>query len=243
MSLPMEDVSKEEKTGKKRVRDDSDLDSVEEKRVDSDESELELNLPEAKRVGTDSVVLKSFEFNRVDSAESELNSFESNRIPEDILEILDEPDTVTDSDSAIPNLDSFIKSFEDEILHPSPPHQTPALQVFLEEHGEPQPDLGYLLEASDDELGLPPTFSPSNEQTIAKIAYSDSAAVASDAAALTDTFGFEDDLPEYNSFGIGIGEDFRENDGSELVAVGGLFDCDPADFSEFLYRPGSLHAV
>ncbi|XP_060972016.1 uncharacterized protein LOC133038049 [Cannabis sativa] len=53
------------------------------------------------------------------------------------------------------------KSLEEEISAPScSVTPTPAPVVDLaSESGESQPDLGYLLEASDDEFGLPPSNS------------------------------------------------------------------------------------
>ncbi|KAI7979530.1 hypothetical protein LOK49_Contig313G00002 [Camellia lanceoleosa] len=208
----MEDV-KNENDGKKRARDDSDFDSPEEERV------------EIKKAKGDSE-FDSDEFDRFDSAESEPNSPELSRIPDDILDILDEPDSVvTDSDPAIQDLDSVIKSFEEEILHHSlpPPDEIPAA---LSDSGESQPDLGYLLEASDDELGLPPTVSPSET----KIESIDLGNMNPEAEAL----GFDNEFPSYDSFGFGIGEETEFSNG-EFVTVGGLFDYDSAEFSEFLY--------
>nr|XP_016433344.1 PREDICTED: uncharacterized protein LOC107759846 [Nicotiana tabacum] len=76
------------------------------------------------------------------------------QIREEILDILAEPETVTDRLPEVQDLDSVIRSFEEEIVHPLT---------------QPQPDLCYLLEASDDELGLPPTASASDDHFNAKI--------------------------------------------------------------------------
>ncbi|CAH8282643.1 unnamed protein product [Eruca vesicaria subsp. sativa] len=64
-------------------------------------------------------------------------------------------------DSASQDLDSLMKSFEDELS-----------TTTAQGSGETLPDLGYLFEASDDELGLPPPppapskiLPPSSEET------------------------------------------------------------------------------
>nr|VDD26075.1 unnamed protein product [Brassica oleracea] len=65
-------------------------------------------------------------------------------------------------DSEIQDLDSLMKSFEDEL----------SSTTTEQGSGETLPDLGYLFEASDDELGLPPPppppstlLHPSSEET------------------------------------------------------------------------------
>lgn len=207
----MEQLSTET-NGKKRVRANSDSNSPEE-RVDSESPELNTT----KRARRKDSYLNSFEFARVEWDDSLITPPESNRIPDDILDILDEPDPV--ADSAIQDLDSVIKSFEEEILHPSPsPADIPAT---VPEYGESQVDLGYLLEASDDELGLPPTA----EQHVTNTESGDLTHLAPESL---DVFGFEGNLSGYEPFGFGAGE---END--NFVAVGGLYDYDSAELSEF----------
>lgn len=199
----MEDYVSETKTSK-RVRVDSESDSY------SAESKRARDEPE----------VTSSECNRVESDVPELN---------DILDILDEPDTVTDREPEIQDLDSVIKSFEEEILHPLP---VPAPES---DSGE----LGYLLEASDDELGLPPAISPTDEKL--KDEFTDLANNTSDV------FGFENEIPSYGSLGFGLGEETEGNsDGGgdgEFVTVGCLFDySEESDFGEFSWRPESLPA-
>ncbi|KAL2494643.1 uncharacterized protein Fot_38400 [Forsythia ovata] len=77
------------------------------------------------------------------------------RLGKDLLDNLgDESEFYTTNQ----DLDSFMKSFEDEIMgSPSPTVDVVDLKWASEE--ESQPDLGYLLEASDDELGLSPSAS------------------------------------------------------------------------------------
>lgn len=196
----MEDSSTNENKSNKRVRDDS-------------ASSLEL-----KRSRVDSVTDLSG-LNRVDSETREINSPEPEKITDDILDMLDDPD----SEPEIEDLDSVIKSFEEEILNPDP----------ATDSGE----LVYLLGASDDELGLPPAFSPSDEQPVHKV--SDLVINPPDAVELNENFAFVDELPGYDSFGFGIGEDNGGN--VDFVTLGGLFDY--SDGPEYSWRPESLRAL
>ncbi|XP_059454187.1 uncharacterized protein LOC132184532 [Corylus avellana] len=186
-----------------------------------------VNSPESKRF-------------HADSAESELNSPEAKRIHDDLLNILDDSDVVTDRDSAIQGLDSVIRSFEEEILVPSP---AMAAQELTSDSGESQPELGYLLGASDDELGLPPTAASASGEE-ARIEAVDFETRSSDAVGLDGMLGFENEMRSYDSFefGIGVDSDIHVNDGgSEFVPLGGLFDH--SDVSEFSWRPESLPAL
>ncbi|KAI3515824.1 hypothetical protein L1887_14729 [Cichorium endivia] len=154
---------------------------------------------ESKRIrdaaGTDELL--------ANSVVSGFNSLETGLMSNDILEILDDQNATTDGDVDIPDLDLVIRSFEEEIL-PVPESA----------------DLGYLLEASDDELGLPPAVSsPTNEQLKTEPCY--------------DSFGLENEFPSYDPFEYGLG---MEN---QFVDVGGLYEYsdESSDFSEFLWRP------
>ncbi|XP_059668739.1 uncharacterized protein LOC132313813 [Cornus florida] len=87
---------------------------------------------------------------------SELDSAEVKRLRDDLLN-LDDSDLGTNC----PDLDSFMKSFEEEIsVSPAPPANDVDLTSDAEDS---QLELGYLLEASDDELGLPPSTTSSSE--------------------------------------------------------------------------------
>lgn len=158
------------------------------------------------------------------------DSPEVNRIRDDLLDILDD----TDANPSIQELDSFIKSFEEEILHPPT--------------AESQPDLGFLLGASDDELGLPPTFSTSGEGEDGRV--EDFHFPSDVVVGLPEISRFEDEIPNYDPYGFGfVGEpEINHNQNAEFVTLGGLFDhsddgSEPADYSEFLWRPESLPAV
>lgn len=239
----------------KRTREDSGLDSLfdscESKRVHIEANvgsrsvqlnqvELELEVkPHDSSESNQDGHFSSSEFDEYD-ADVYVDSLEAKLIREDILDILDEPETVTDG--TVPenqdDLDSVIKSFEEEILHSS---TVPSSQTFIDQtlsdSGESQSDLGYLLEASDDELGLPPTFSPENHI---------------DAESRSgNTIGFENELLRYDSFDLGMlagimdGDNYcSENGGDFQTVVGGLFDYpDPSSFSELSRLPESLPAL
>ncbi|KAF8090641.1 hypothetical protein N665_0470s0007 [Sinapis alba] len=100
---------------------------------------------------SDSVVKKRV---RHELDELVLNSPDVKRLRDDLFDD-------SGHDSKIQDLDSLMKSFEDE------------LSTTTEQgSGETLPDLGYLFEASDDELGLPPPppppsmlLPPSSEET------------------------------------------------------------------------------
>lgn len=229
------------------------------------------NSPESKRVNT--VVDASHdstEFNRVDSesevspnssgsdrfrrseqhetdiveTDVDLDSPEAKQIREDILDILDEPDALTDCPPEIQDLDSVMKSFEEEILHRSNHLDTQTvLDLMSSDAGDSRPELGYLLEASDDELGLPPTFSPAEVQV-------NTGSSMPEAAELVNIVEFEDEMPNYDTFDFCMATEVRQgdNDGvngnGDFVTVGGLFDYpEPSDFSEFSWRQESLPAL
>ncbi|KAK7390854.1 hypothetical protein VNO78_18994 [Psophocarpus tetragonolobus] len=72
--------------------------------------------------------------------DSVMESAEAKRLRDDLLELLDDAEHAPSTE----DLDSLIKSLQQEIS------------------GESEAQMGYLLEASDDELGLPP---PPEEKT------------------------------------------------------------------------------
>ncbi|MCD7451804.1 hypothetical protein HAX54_013453 [Datura stramonium] len=242
---------KTENTSNKRSRVESGSDSVgdspESKRVNT-EVETGPDSSELSRVDSKSGVSP----NRSNSRETEevqtgvyLDSPEAKQIREDILDILDEPDALTESPPEMQDLDSVMKSFEEEILHHSPLHDPlTVLDLTPSESGESKPDLGYLLEASDDELGLPPTISPADEQVNAD------SIVVPEAADFVNMVGFEDEMPNYDTFDLGMDAEVREGDNydgnsnGDFVTVGGLFDYpEPSDFSDISWRQESLPAL
>lgn len=167
----------------------------------------------------------------------DVNSPVAKRIQDDLLSsILDE----SDPDPAIQGLDSVIKSFEEEILFPSE-----LLPAVVSDSGEQRPELGYLLEASDDELGLPPAFSVGDEQNVGETV--DLTPTGSETAVAFDNIGlgFDDGLLSYDQYKFGIGGDSENNNFSHdfITLGGGLFDSyEPAEISEFAWRQESLSA-
>ncbi|KAF8407822.1 hypothetical protein HHK36_006958 [Tetracentron sinense] len=179
---------------------------------------------------------------RDDSVESESDSPEAKRIRDNLLDILDDSDSVVDRNASTQDLASFMKSFEEEIFTPSVAAPLPEVNL-TSDSDESQPDIVYLLEASDDELGLPPTFSSSGEEE--KNDEVDLVRDSSDAVGLSEIWGFEDvisSFESYDSLGFGVGEE--KNSNGEFVTLEGLFDySDPSDFSDFSWRSESLPAL
>ncbi|XP_010265159.1 PREDICTED: uncharacterized protein LOC104602976 [Nelumbo nucifera] len=190
---------------------------------------------------------------RDDSDNLESDSPEAKRIRDNLLDILNDTDTVVDRNPANQDLASVMKSFEEEISLPtSLPSETETDITPQSDSGESQPDLGYLLGASDDELGLPPTFSPSSGEEKSE---EDILRVSSDAVGYDKFWGFEDEIPVYDSLCFGINDENSNNDSNnnnnstgEFVALGGLFDypdvfSGSSDYSDFSWRPESLPAL
>ncbi|GFZ16133.1 hypothetical protein Acr_25g0005420 [Actinidia rufa] len=177
---------------------------------------------------------------RDDSDESELDLPEVKRLRDDLLGNLEDSDPCTMS----PDLDSFMKSFEEEIsATPSP--IPPAVVDLSSDSVQSQPDLGYLLEASDDELGLPPSNTASSSEL------TELARVSSDSSAeLSELWRFDDQIPSYDSFEFGIaGEEDHYNviHYGEFVAEDGLFDYSDLGFGSYdapvpLWRPETTPA-
>ncbi|XP_020412156.1 uncharacterized protein LOC18785288 [Prunus persica] len=87
------------------------------------------------------------------SDDSEHDSAEVKRLREDLLGFLDE----SELEAATQDLDSVMKSFEEEIASTTSSVGSGTGGRSDVRFGESNPDLGYLLGASDDELGLPPS--------------------------------------------------------------------------------------
>ncbi|CAA7049782.1 unnamed protein product [Microthlaspi erraticum] len=104
-------------------------------------------------------------------------------------------------ESTIQDLDTVIKSFEEEL----------STTTTVQGCGETQPDLGYLFEASDDELGLPPppplpqsTFPhPSSEETDETV--TELVRGSSDTSEVRELCGFDDHVTGFRSFELDDG--------------------------------------
>ncbi|CAK9179382.1 unnamed protein product, partial [Ilex paraguariensis] len=123
---------------------------------------------------------------------------EVKRLREDILNDLDDPDQWTGTE----DLDLFMKIFEEEISGFS---SCVNFENLTSDSGELfQLDLVDLLEASDDELGLPP---PSNTSTIEVQNPDDQFELVRDSSELSELWWFDDQITSYNwieSSGIGV---------------------------------------
>ncbi|KAF7819865.1 uncharacterized protein G2W53_025320 [Senna tora] len=186
----MEVVSNTNST--KRLRDDSDANSSAPKlaRVDSpSDANSSESLLTRVNSGEECVNSSGFELVRVDSDDPVL-------IQNDLLNILDDTDNIPDRENTMQDLDSVIKSFEEEILASGPPDPDPIPEL--------QMDLGYLLEASDDELGLPPSVTHGEETKPAESEALER--VGSDNTV--GSLGFEDEIAGYDSVGHGGGVGF-----------------------------------
>lgn len=183
------------------------------------------------------------------SDESSEDSPEAKRIHVDLFSILDDSD-----EPAFQGLDSVIRSFEEEILvslsgTASPETEAEATSVGGEGEGS-HPDLGYLFEASDDELGLPPTFSGEEEKVSGQDVTSETS--GSDVAGIGEILGFGDQIPSYDSFDFGLTDgpvSHCYNDSGDFVALGGLFNysddnyVSAAEMSGVQWQPESLSAL
>ncbi|KAL2509653.1 hypothetical protein Fot_33300 [Forsythia ovata] len=165
-----------------------------------------------------------------EETESEIDFPEVKRLREDLLESLDDE---TDFCPTSQDLDSFMKSFEEEIT------ASPKVEEVVDltsDSGESQPELGYLLEASDDELGLPPSSgSPSGVENKQK---NELVRVESDSSELSSEFSWLDgEIPSFDSFEFGFVD--AENYSGEYVALDGLFDNSDTGFgsNDFGWRP------
>ncbi|XP_044492717.1 uncharacterized protein LOC123216350 [Mangifera indica] len=171
---------------------------------------------------------------RDDASEYELDPPEAKRLRDDLLSrFLDE----SDPDPAIEDLDSVMKSFQEEISALSD-STVEIVDVTSSDSGDSQPNLGFLLEASDDELGLPPSSTLSFEE--AKIEEANEfVRVSYESSEVGDLWAFEDHIPSYDSFELGISD--IDNIGEYVGFDGGLFDysnvfLDSSDYSDFSCR-------
>ncbi|KAL4012671.1 hypothetical protein IC575_029781 [Cucumis melo] len=228
---------------RKRVRDEFDDDSL----ADSAESKLRrLNSSDLRFVKP----CTKENFNVVQDTSAVAGDLsiddlvESEEIQDELLlNILEDSDVVPERDESIEGLelDSFIKSFEEEI-------QAVPSSVDQNNNETPQAELGYLFGASDDELGLPPSGGSSSTEgnKMEAIDFMPPASSRSpDVFELEGNLGFGDEIPCYDSFelgmGIGSGAAVAEENGlggGEFVALGGLFD-----YSDVPFRPESLSAL
>ncbi|XP_010926049.1 uncharacterized protein [Elaeis guineensis] len=197
------------------------------------------------------------------SREESEESPEAKRLHAELLfDILDDDSDAGDRDPATQDLASVMKIFEEEIAQPPPP-PAPAAPDAVDPVFPPadfenlgQPDLGYLLEASDDELGLPPTVpSSSDEDGDARKAQPAGGEMGAEPEAhgFGQIWAFDEEITGcYDGLEFGVRQqDEREASAAAEEAVvfdGGLFDfpdvlCGPSDLADLSWRPESLPAV
>ncbi|KAL8549441.1 hypothetical protein ACS0TY_008322 [Phlomoides rotata] len=173
-------------------------------------------------------------------SDSEIDSPEVKRLRENLLDSLDDDAEFCTTSQ---DLDSFMKSFEEEITaSPVNAAAGEALPVvdLTSDSGDSRPDLGYLLEASDDELGLPPTTSsPGGLDTEIRSELSRVESVSSD---LGSEFW---EMPGCDPFGFGMSEpDYNNGSYGEYADFDGLFDYSDmgSGSGDIAWRPESLPA-
>ncbi|XP_022726657.1 uncharacterized protein LOC111282710 [Durio zibethinus] len=175
---------------------------------------------------------------RDDSAESDPDSPEVKRLRDDLLDFLDDPDSLPVNQ----DLASVMKSFEEEILSAASTATEPVPVVDLtSDSGESQSDLGYLLEASDDELGLPPPTATTIGSEEGRSEVIELVRVHSDTTGISELWGFDDQIPNCDSFEFGIGDNYN----GDHVAYDGLFEYPDdsyvtSEFSGLLWRSETL---
>ncbi|XP_054810290.1 uncharacterized protein LOC129311870 [Prosopis cineraria] len=152
---------------------------------------------------------------RDDSDESGLESPEVKRLRDDLLDLLDDTDPALSSQ----DLDSVMKSLQEEISASSSP--APAVDL-TSDSGDSQPQIGYLLEASDDELGLPPPGESVNPDGKGELP-TELIPALSDSSGIAELWEFENQIPSYDSFDLGTGAEYNGNS-AEYLAFDGLFD-------------------
>uniref|UniRef100_A0ACD5VEA5 Uncharacterized protein n=1 Tax=Avena sativa TaxID=4498 RepID=A0ACD5VEA5_AVESA len=152
--------------------------------------------------------------------------------PEDLLDMLDD---VVDTDAAAAgDLASVMRSLEEEIS---------AGELELDV-GPPQPELGFLLEASDDELGLPPaggSYTSSDDYA--------GAGEPEDAAAVfgAQIWGFEDEIDGAADYGFGAVTSSPEAAAAAAAAAAEWgddgFDAGLFGFTDDSFGPSDLAAL
>ncbi|KAK4260859.1 hypothetical protein QN277_003923 [Acacia crassicarpa] len=167
---------------------------------------------------------------RDDSDESRSESPEVKRFRDDLFDFLDDNEPALSSQ----DLDSVMKSLQEEISASSSP--APVVDL-ASDSGESPPQIGYLLEASDDELGLPPPGGESVKQDEKVELPNELLHMSSDSSGIAEFWEFENDIPSYDSFDLGTGVEYNGSNNNEDVAFDGLFDhtdvyYESADLSE-----------
>ncbi|KAG1334798.1 hypothetical protein COCNU_03G009170 [Cocos nucifera] len=190
------------------------------------------------------------------SREESEESPEAKRLHPDLLfDILDDDSEAEERDPATQDLASVMKIFEEEIAHPPPPQPLAAPDAVNPALPVADFDLEYLLEATDDELGLPPSVpSSSDERRDTVEPEPPSSEVVTEAIGFGQIWAFDDAISGcFDGLEFGV----RQQDEREAAVAaadevgvfdGGIFDyadvlCGPSDFTDISWRSESLPAV
>jgi len=153
--------------------------------------------------------------------------------PEDLLDMLDDVVVDTDAAAAAGDLASVMRSLEEEISAGE-----------LLDVGPPQPELGFLLEASDDELGLPPaggSYTSSEDYAGAEDA------AAGDGVFGAQIWGFEDEIDGAADYGFGAVTSSPEAAAAAAAAAAEWgddgFDAGLFGFGDDSFGPSDLAAL
>ncbi|XP_031500825.1 uncharacterized protein LOC116264636 [Nymphaea colorata] len=171
--------------------------------------------------------------------EAECGEDEAKRLRSDILGLLEE-DVVSDDTSESEStseelLNSVMRSLQDEIDGDDAASRAPAASA--------QPDLGYLLEATDDELGLP----PAGCDDVPRI---ENDGALGEVPGFVGFWDFEEGIPGFavEEFWFPGGEARYGGEEAVVLDQDGLFDYSdasvPADFSSMgLWRHETMPAL
>ncbi|KAK1298337.1 hypothetical protein QJS10_CPB14g00327 [Acorus calamus] len=174
---------------------------------------------------------------------------DAKRFRSELLDILSDDDasSVSDDGEAPPSaastddLANVMRLLEEEISLPPPPPPDPSTS-------DPRDDLGFLLEASDDELGLPPAAAEGGEE-VRESVVGDLMKDQVETVGFGQIWGFDDEIVSYDALGVNSDDNSNDSNNNEgSVFFEELFDyadalSGPSDFSDFYWRPESLPAV
>ncbi|ERN03938.1 hypothetical protein AMTRI_Chr13g118560 [Amborella trichopoda] len=177
------------------------------------------------------------------SPEDTEDTAETKRFKQSLLTILDDELDSNDRNPADSDelVNVVMRSLKDEIGFPA--SDSGRVAGISGDSGSDVPELGFLLEASDDELGLPPTLDPncdennSTEDSVNEINLASSSSVYGEDLLVLENggersglgwVGFEEEIRGYDLHDFGFSEEgLRGNNGKEGddgVLFGGLFD-------------------
>ncbi|XP_057528662.1 uncharacterized protein LOC130807470 [Amaranthus tricolor] len=172
---------------------------------------------------------------RVDSAELEsefdfdFDSTKAKRIRDDLLSWLDDSDAVPDRDSMSHDLDSVIRSFEEEIGSSESRSSPTNIIDLTSDSGDLLPELG---EFAGDGVEI---LTEKENRSSEGVKMDELVRVSTESSRFGEVWDFLDDFPSYDTFGIGLGYEQE----TEFVTLDGIFDYSDINLS---WRPDTLPA-